>query len=789
MSRGAGPRELPVRPAVPFSLYALASAMVTARLVLCGIDARLVAGLSMTAIALVIAAWALPRGKSHGRAPGALPSGCVAVAAAVLAASLVSSGLAWRMDALSRGLGTSAVSTWEFELAGDMSPSKAGWRGRAHAVSGDVRGDVWLSAPDRLDAGSRLVCVGRFSSNADDAWGATSRSQGIAGTVRVARLLTCEPARGPRGLLLSLRRGLIELIDPTSSDSRALLAACLCGYGAAMRQTSLADELSCAGVSHMAAVSGAHLALVSACLSAVLERCGTGRVARCVAVLLVCGLFVLFCGSPTSAVRAWAMAGAAEVSALGGRRGHQLSSVSAVGLAMVLADPGVAGQLGFLLSVLSVCGIALFGGYATFALDSVLPDPRLPRPLRTLRANVVSVLAISAVCQAFTIPVTAAAFGSLSTLAPMANLVATPTFAALMPLGLMLAAASWLPPASGVLLCACDTVARPFLLVVHRLSSLPLARVPVEVDAGVALLVLVALSVALILWWPRPSARAVFGAAAVATAACACVLVRWRYFAPAQVCVLDVGQGDAILVRDGAAAFLVDSGPDDSVTGELARAHAYHLDAILVTHLHDDHYGGIASLRGTVGVDRVIFGQGVSPCLPEGLSEAVDALCPGGVSEVSYGDVVHVGRFTLRVVSPTGASDGSENADSVELLLEFSDGTRRLTALLTGDAEGGETRAAILRGDVGDVDLLKVGHHGSAGSLDELGASVLLPEVSVASAGEGNAYGHPRRECVELLEAHGSTFLCTKDVGHVCVEPGAAGPRVTCGSSRDDGMG
>ena len=105
---------------------------------------------------------------------------------------------------------------------------------------------------------------------------------------------------------------------------------------------------------------------------------------------------------------------------------------------------------------------------------------------------------------------------------------------------------------------------------------------------------------------------------------------------------------------------------------------------------------------------------------------------------------------------------------------------RTLTGLLAADAEVEETSAAVERGDVGDIDFLKVGHHGSEASLDAATAAALAPEVSVASAGEGNSYGHPDPACVEVLEGAGSVFLCTIWAGDVTVEPGAQGPVVSC---------
>jgi len=149
--------------------------------------------------------------------------------------------------------------------------------------------------------------------------------------------------------------------------------------------------------------------------------------------------------------------------------------------------------------------------------------------------------------------------------------------------------------------------------------------------------------------------------------------------------------------------------------------------------------------------------------------------------ELGYGDSLAAGGFTLQVVSPTAPSDGTENEDSLELRVAYRDGDCQLTALLTGDGEAEVTRAVVDRGDVGDIDVLKVGHHGSAASTDAALAQALSPEVSVASAGEGNSYGHPSRECVDVLEDVGSLFLCTKDVGDVQLLPERGGVRVVTG--------
>ena len=734
---------------------------------------------------------------SARRGEGGLRALAPVLGASCVAAALAGLSCRASVARVSEALASSSVSGWTFELVGDMSPTTTGaWRGRARAESEACSGYVWLTSPDELLMGDRIRCVGRFLPNADDEWGRSSAAQGLSGSVRV--VLATERDE-PEGLALLARRvrwAALDVLRPEESDSGALLAACVCGYAPPMRARGLSEEFSRAGISHLAAVSGSHLALVASCVSAVLEGLCLGVRVRSVASTLVTGGFVLLCGLPVSAVRAWAMACVSQAVALSGRRGHQLSSASLVGLAMALLDPSLSGQLGFLLSVSSVVGIGLFCPYARFALGEAAlalgsmgagtAGRGVPRPLGQalgrfgrVGRGALDALAVCVVCQASTFAIGASSFGSVSLVAPLANLLAAPVLGILMPLGLAAGVASPAPVAADVLARLAGAVAQPLLAGVSWLSSLGLASVPVSVDLGLALLVTVLLSAVLLVAWPRPSGRLLAGGTLVALALAGAVLLRLRWLAPPRVCVLDVGQGDAILVQDGGSAILVDAGPGDAVGAALARNGVLHLDAVLVTHLHDDHYGGLSTLGPVLSGGEVLFGQGVSGSLTDEVKCELSALAPGSVSEVSHGDVLRVGRFSLRVVSPVGPSDGSQNADSVQLALSFEDGPRTLSGLLTGDGEKDELAAELGRGDVGDVDFLKVGHHGSAVSLGEAEARALSPEVSIASAGANNRYGHPRQECVDVLEKAGSAFLCTMDVGDVTVEPGELGPRVT----------
>ena len=360
------------------------------------------------------------------------------------------------------------------------------------------------------------------------------------------------------------------------------------------------------------------------------------------------------------------------------------------------------------------------------------------------------------VSQLVTSPLSCATFGTLSVVAPLANVLLGPLFSVLLVLGLLSALFVWLAPVQAALLLGCDAVGGALMVVLRALADLPGACVAVSVQEGPALLALAASVAALLATWPRVRRRALASAVGALTVLALAWHVRWRYFAPACVRVLDVGQGDAILVTDGPFSALVDTGPGEAVVGALARSNVSHLDAVVLTHLHSDHAGGLEDLLAVIDVDLLVVPEATDAAeLPEGVS----------VDEVGHGDVLRVGNFSMRVVSPLEPAGGEGNEGSLELALTYERDGRALTALLAADAEREETGAAVERGDVGDVDLLKVGHHGSETSVTPEIAAALAPEVSVASAGEGNGYGHPDPVCVGMLEDAGSLFLCTMDVG------------------------
>lgn len=785
--------ELPKRPAIPPSFYALLATTLVVREIL-----RRGEGVPATAFAfsIVAAVVATTACLVVLRRCGSRAYGTALVVLLSLAVGTVLSCLALgKGSRFAESLSHTSVGELAFVIQSDPVKRMESYRCRATAFgSHGEMGDVWLLLPEEVPLASTVSCVGRFNPNDDDEWGTASRMQGVWGTVRASYITDCQMPQGFLGALYGLRQAVLETLRPSTRETRALLAGCTCGARDGLVAFGLDKRFSACGVSHLIAVSGSHMTVLSSLVVLAIETASIRRPQRVALLIASNGLYVLFCGAPLSAIRSWVMTCSALVAGTVGRRSHALSGVSLAGLAMVLLEPTVSGQMGFLLSVSSVAGLCLFSPYATYVLQTLVGTPRFVRILsRRVSRRIYkwpevlcNALGASMVAQLATLPVVAEAFGEVSLVGPLVNVLISVPFTLLVGLGMVACACCGMPFVQTALLAICDVVASVVLWIVESFERLPFASVSVENCKGPMLPLFAVLAIATLVVWPRVTRGRLAAACAVAALAACAFFVRWRFFAPARICVLDVGQGDAILVQEGASTLLVDAGPDDSIADALARNHVSHLNAVLITHLHADHYEGLSSLLGRVSCGRVLVARGVADHAPPDLAEACKEIAGRPMEEVAYEDVLHVAGFSARVVWPCGEVTGEQNADSVELLVSYTGNGCTLDALLTGDAEQDETGAVVANGDVGDIDVLKVGHHGSEVSITPNDAKALDPEVSVASAGENNSYGHPTPQCVRTLEDAGSLFLCTKDVGDVEIRPGSAGPEVRC-SRVDEG--
>jgi len=229
--------------------------------------------------------------------------------------------------------------------------------------------------------------------------------------------------------------------------------------------------------------------------------------------------------------------------------------------------------------------------------------------------------------------------------------------------------------------------------------------------------------------------------------------------------VLDVGQGDAILLRPRSApAVLVDGGPPgDELVAKLRAEGVEGLGAAIVTHDQSDHAAGIAEALGRLPIARLVYGRLDRRFL--GAARA-DGARP---ERVAAGTTLRSGALRLEVLWPPPEllAEDPPGTDPNLLALVIRARWHRFTMLLTADAEAESTPL-----DPGPIDVLKVAHHGS----DDAGLGPLLdrirPRLAVISVGADNPYGHPTPGTLATLAAHRVPTLRTDRDGTVEIAVG-----------------
>ncbi len=227
-----------------------------------------------------------------------------------------------------------------------------------------------------------------------------------------------------------------------------------------------------------------------------------------------------------------------------------------------------------------------------------------------------------------------------------------------------------------------------------------------------------------------------------------------------RVVFVDVGQGDAAVLRSGAWTGLIDGGPagsEDAIEAALAKLGVRRLDTLVISHLHADHTGGLPALVAEYRPRRAWVAGAVRGGLAAALRGAGTV-----VVQARRGLSQRFGKATATVLAP-GGLNGDANADSI--VLELDAGGRRV--VFTGDSTGsGETAAGARLARGPPVDVLKVSHHGSRYSTTTGFLAGARPRTAVISVGS-NSYGHPSSDAVKRLRAGGARVFSTQKSGSI----------------------
>jgi competence protein ComEC len=608
-----------------------------------------------------------------------------------------------------------------------------------HAVEG-CGGDIRVRlAAGAAPSGATILAVGQYAAG---------------GALRLERFRLL-PA--PRPLRFVVRDAISRRVSRLYGPRAPLVDALVIDRKGAIEPRLRAD-FAASGLAHLLAISGLHVGIVAGWVILIARGVGLRRRAWGLAVAASWG-YVALLGFPAPATRAAAFVAVQALARRGGRHPPAHATLAVAVLVVVLLDPAAVTSIGAWLSVAAVAG--------TGAAGAVLRSAGWRGAhWRLLATSVGATLA--------TAPITAYAFGAVAPIGVVVNLMAVPLAALAQPAVFLSLAAGAVAPGAGLALAGLE-----------RIAALG-AAVPgghLEGDPGVSFALPWAAALAAAVWWyrRRPTwavlrLRAAGLVAAVAwLSAAARVPGASARYPGLTIHVLSVGQGDGMALRTPNGRWvLVDAGPrlggDDAgrriVVPFLRRQGARALDAVIVSHGHDDHLGGVPAVLARLPAALVLEpGQPVATPLYQEYLGAVDR-AGARWQAARAGDTLVVDGVRLAVLHPNDAWMRREtdlNENSVVLRVTYG----AFDALFTGDA--GWPAESALAGTVGPVELLKVGHHGSSGGSRAPWLRELVPRAAVISAGRNNRYGHPAPEVLARLAGAGVAVYRTDAGGTVTI--------------------
>ncbi len=516
------------------------------------------------------------------------------------------------------------------------------------------------------------------------------------------------------------------------------------------------------------AASGQNIALVAGCCVLLARLFGAGRTTGAVLALAAIPLYVLVVGGGASIVRAGFMGELVLIAWLAGRIADARHLLIVAAAAICWTWPGAHRGLGMQLSFACVAALIAWASPATRSLRE-----------RGVPAWLAAGLSATLLCSLATAPILVLRTGGAPLSGIVANVVAVPLAGLLLVIGLAgafvaLAASSFGAPAlADIAMWPAGLLAAALVRIAERAAALPAAQTgSVVIAVGIPLVVAL---VALLAPWldaRRPSRRKVAAGGGGLVAVLIGVAIatgssngssRPPQAGTLRIAILDVGQGDATLLASDGQAVLVDVGPPaGDIVQRVRAAGVERVDGIVLTHDSLDHRGGFDHALAALDPTWVAM-----PRAAPGPWRRIRDAAPRLV-ELCTGATLQVGTARIDVLHPpcsgavTSRTDDLHNDGAMVLLVSHRD----VRALLPADAE-----APVLVGlGLPRLDVLRVSHHGSE---DPMLAELLArtrPQVAAISAGEGNMYGHPRRQVLDDLAAGGVRTLRTDRDGSIVLD-------------------
>lgn len=574
----------------------------------------------------------------------------------------------------------------------------------------------------------------------------------------------------------SVQQALYHVIDRLHSPRHAsFLKGIIFGYRADI-PSDVKQSFMDTGTIHILAVSGSNVAFVAAIFFSILGFFRLPR--RAVGGFAILGLiaYMFITGSCASVVRATIMAIVLLCGTLFEKKADIYNSISVAALILLFWNTNTLFDIGFQLSFAAVISIVYF--YPR--LESLIK--KIPERFEEIKAvdAALKLFAVSLAAQLGTVPFTAYYFGRVSIISLLANIPVVPISG----LNTFIGAAEIMfypiSPWIAKLYAAVNDFLVWFLLgFVKQAASVPFAYVEAWHFTAVFIIGYYILVIS-IFNLNLPRVRAWMLIIILVLSNYVLYSNIWSIAHPkCTVTVIDIGQGDAILIEfPNSKRMLIDSGPlsqqfdagERTVVPFLKRKGISSLEYLLITHSHSDHIGGAGSVLELLRVDTLMMASlATSSNQVKEVLEIAEARHTGK-KIVRVGNQIQIdSNARVYVLHPDSNHTAEKNPNNSSVVLKIVYGNSSI--MLVGDAEVVTEQRIIPRyGAFLSSNILKAGHHGSITSSSEEFLKVVRPRIALISVGNHNKFRHPSPFTIWRLKINSIEIKRTDKLGAIIME-------------------
>lgn len=525
------------------------------------------------------------------------------------------------------------------------------------------------------------------------------------------------------------------------------------------------DAFARTGLIHVLAVSGLHVGFVVLIFFLTLELVRVPRRWRLPFILAGLLFYVYLTGVKPPVVRASLMAAVILIGDSLEREADIYNSLGVAALGILLLQPLQLFQLGFQLSFAAVLGIAYLYHPLLFLFTRAI---RLRwRPVRWA----VTLIAVSFAAQLATLPFAVRAFGRLPLTSIWGNLFIIPAAFTSIASATVACVFSFFAFVSLAFGNVADLTAAAMIAFTRWLATIPFAYLD-QIHISLWLLIFYVIALTALVEWRKPALRRGLLIAGLLVLNVFIWQQAWSAGPKLRVTFFDVGQGDAALLEFPNKCLLIDAGPLEENYDAAARVLVpffrrrgiRQLDAVIISHPHADHLGGLPTLLRHLTIKKVFVGSAESNSeLEQTCEKLLDSLQVSRFVLTTGQRLLDFTPAEVWVMHPHRDRSQAQSLNDASVVVKVIFG--KYAFLFPGDAEW-ESENCLLEFDgMLESDVLKVSHHGSETSSLVSFINAVSPQWAVVSAGRWNRFDHPHPQVIARYDSLGIALLRTDQSG------------------------